>query len=123
MLWQTANEKRGINMEDSIQGHTTALASTLTPAQHMLAEIGCSVTSVTPKSLVPGTVALRHQVTVSRVSSEVPQTPPQAQVPCLFSPIPLLPLASTGSISFPLGFLSQISAPHYLDLFSSARKK
>lgn len=49
-------------MEDSIQGHVTALASTLIPAQCVLAEICCSVTSITPKSPVPGHLA---QVTMS----------------------------------------------------------
>lgn len=48
----------GTNMADPIQGHTTALVSTLNPPQHMLAEIFCSVTSAAQESLVPGDVAL-----------------------------------------------------------------
>lgn len=45
-------------MADPIQGHTTALVSTLNPPQYVLAEIFSSMTSTTQKSLVPGDVAL-----------------------------------------------------------------
>lgn len=111
--------KHGTNRADSIQGHTT-LASTLTPAQHTLAEICCSMTSIIWKPLVPGTVALRHQVMMPQVSSGVPQTPPQAQVPRLFSLTLLLPLGSTGSAWFSLPSSAGFALPSLCTVLSGS---
>lgn len=101
-------------MADPIQGHTTALVSTLNPPQYVLAEIFCSMTSTTQKSLVPGDVALfssGHDATNPLCSGQnTPSgTDPTSHWRPFRSRVPW------GQFSFPcpaaLGFLSWFPVP------------
>lgn len=101
-------------MADPIQGHTTALVSTLNPPQYVLAEIFCSMTSTTQKSLVPGDVALfssGHDATNPLCSGQ--NTPSGTDPTSHWRPF--RSWVAWGQFSFPcpaaLGFLSWFPVP------------